>query len=57
MKLMIWVGITIGGLIGSWLGALMDGGNYLGGWSLLFGAVGSLAGVWVGYKIGQSYLE
>jgi hypothetical protein len=54
MKLMIWIGITIGGFIGSWLGALMSGGNYLGGWSILLGMVGSIAGLWAGYKLGNN---
>ncbi len=53
MKLMIWIGITAGGLVGGWLGALMDHGNWLGGWSIILGGVGSVAGVWAGYKAGQ----
>ncbi len=53
---MIWVGITAGGLIGSWLGALLDKGNWLGGWSILLGGVGSLLGIWAGYKIAQNYM-
>lgn len=40
MKLMIWIGITIGGLDGGWLGGLFDHGNMLGGWSMLLGTVG-----------------
>jgi len=54
MKLMIYIGIAVGGTLGSWLGAAMDHGNWFGGWSILLGAVGSLAGIWVGYKLGQS---
>ncbi|MCA9325852.1 hypothetical protein KDA23_07405 [Candidatus Saccharibacteria bacterium] len=53
MKLMIWLGITIGGLIGSWIGAWPDHGNYLGGWSLLGGAIGSFVGLWAGYQLGK----
>ena len=53
MKLMIFLGITIFGTLGGWLGALMDSGNWLGGWSILLGTVGSLLGVWLGYKAGQ----
>lgn len=56
MKLMIWIGITAGGLIGGWLGGLFDHGNMLGGWSILLGAIGSLVGVWAGYKVGKNYL-
>jgi len=55
MKLMMFLGITIVGTIGGWLGALMDHGNWLGGWSILLGAIGSFAGVWVGYKAGQYF--
>jgi hypothetical protein len=55
MKLMIFIGITIGGTIGGWLGAAaFDHGNWLGGWSILLSGVGSLAGIWAGYKAGQS---
>ncbi len=53
---MIWIGITLGGLVGSWVGALMDGGNYLGGWSLFLGAIGSFIGLWAAYKLGKNYL-
>jgi hypothetical protein len=56
MKLMIWIGITVGGLAGGWLGGLLDHGNMLGGWSLLLGTIGSLFGVWAGYKIGKNYM-
>lgn len=53
MKLMIIIGITVFGLIGGWLGAMLDNGNWLGGWSLLFGTLGSFVGIWAGYKMGQ----
>jgi hypothetical protein len=51
---MIWLGIAVGGGIGSWIGALPDHGNYLGGWSLLGGAIGSIIGLWAGYKVGKN---
>lgn len=57
MKLMIWIGITIGGTIGGWLGAALDHGNWFGAWSILLGAVGSLAGLWAAFKITKTYLE
>jgi hypothetical protein len=56
MKLMIGIGLTVGGLLGGWLGGLLDGGNMFGSWSILLSAVGSLVGIWAGYKIGQNYL-
>jgi uncharacterized membrane protein YeaQ/YmgE (transglycosylase-associated protein family) len=55
MKLMIWLGITVvGGLFG-WLGTIIDHGNFLGIWSLLLSTVGSLLGVWVGYKLYKNF--
>lgn len=53
MKLMIFAGITVVGGIGSWLGAIMSHNNYFSAASILLGAVGSLAGVWLGYKASQ----
>jgi hypothetical protein len=57
MKLLIGIGIFVCGGLGSWLGALVDGGNMFGGWSLLFGTIGSFLGIWAGYKAGQSWLS
>jgi hypothetical protein len=54
MKLMIFIGITVFGTIGGWLGAAMDHGNWFGAWSLLIGTIGSFFGVWAGYKAGQN---
>lgn len=51
MKLMIWIGITIGGIVGGGIGSLLDHGNMLGAWSIILGAVGSLAGIWLGIKL------
>lgn len=56
MKLMISLGVIIGGLVGAWLGGLLDHGNSFGGWSLLLSTVGSLVGIWAGYKIARNYL-
>ncbi len=53
MKLMIWIGITIGGLIGGWIGSMLDHGNMLGAWSIILGGVGSLAGIWLGIKMDE----
>lgn len=53
---MIFIGITIGGTIGGWVGAvLFDGGNWFGLWSIFLSGVGSLAGVYGGYKAGQYF--
>jgi hypothetical protein len=55
MKFMIFLGVTVFGTIGSWLGAVMTHGNWLSGWSILLGAVGSFFGIWAGYKTAKSY--
>lgn len=55
MKISISLGVIIVGTIGGWLGALMDHGNWFGGWSLLLSCIGSLAGIWVGYKVYQYF--
>jgi hypothetical protein len=54
MKALIWIGITVGGLLGGWLGAMLDHGNSLGGWSIFLGTVGSVVGLWAGYKLGKN---
>jgi hypothetical protein len=56
MKLMIWIGIVVCGSVGGFLGAVLDHGNWLGAWSIVFSGIGSLAGLWVGYKVGKAYL-
>jgi hypothetical protein len=56
MKLMIWIGITVGGIAGGWLGSLLDSGNFFGAWGIIGSTVGSLAGIWLGYKFAQNYL-
>jgi hypothetical protein len=57
MKLMIFIGVTVFGGVGSWLGALMTHNNYFSATSILLGAVGSLLGIWIGYKAGQYYAD
>lgn len=57
MKMLIFIGVTVGGTLGGWLGAAMDHGNWMGGWSILLSGVGSIAGIWVAYKINQNYLS
>lgn len=55
MKLMIWLGITVGSFVGSWLGAIVTGNNWLSGWSILLGFVGCFVGLWAGFKVGKAY--
>lgn len=53
---MIFVGLTIGGTIGSWIGAIMTGNNWFSLTSIMLGCVGSLIGIWAGYKVYRDYL-
>ena len=53
MKLMIYIGITIGGGIGAFLPTLWGDTNLLSGWSILGTLVGSIAGLFLGYKVGK----
>lgn len=50
MKGLIFLGITLGGIIGGWIGSILDHGNGLGPWSIGLSTVGSLAGIWVAVK-------
>lgn len=51
-KTLIYIGATVGGLVGSWLGSLLDH-SLLGIWGILLGAVGGIAGIYVSYKLQQ----
>jgi hypothetical protein len=51
LKSYVWLGLGIGGVVGGFLGAWLDNGNAFGAWSIILGAVGSLAGIWAGYKL------
>lgn len=53
-KTYIWIGIFIGSLVGGSIGSAMDNGNPFGAWGLLLGTIGSLVGIWAGYKLGNS---
>jgi hypothetical protein len=53
MKLMIYVGASIGGLVGGYLPILLLHADALSGWSLLSGFVGTMLGLWAGYKVSQ----
>jgi hypothetical protein len=53
MKSLIYIGITVGGIIGGYIPVLFgqDGFSFA---SFVGGTIGSFAGLWAGYKIGQN---
>lgn len=55
MKLLIFVGIFVGGLLGGWVGALLSGGNWFSLISIVLSIVGSFAGIWGGFKAAQYF--
>lgn len=55
MKLLILVGLIIGGGIGSLLGAELDHSGF-GGWSILLSTTGSFVGIWAGYRAAKALL-
>lgn len=54
-KTIIYIGLFVGSSLGGWLGSLLDGGNWLGGWSILGDTIGAFAGIWIGYKLSRNY--
>jgi len=53
-KHLIYLGIFVGGTVGGLLGTWLDKGNGLGAWTIFLSTVGSAVGLWAGYKIGTS---
>jgi uncharacterized protein YcfJ len=55
MKLAVTLGLLIGGTVGGVIGGGLDHGNMIGAWSIILSTVGSLAGIWAGYKVAKYY--
>jgi len=53
-KLCILVGTTIGGSVGWWAGDALGLGF---GWAFVLSGIGSLAGVWAGWKVARKLEE
>lgn len=54
MKFMIYLGATVGGLVGGYLPVVLFHVDALSITSILFGIIGTLAGTYIGYKAGQN---
>jgi uncharacterized membrane protein YeaQ/YmgE (transglycosylase-associated protein family) len=51
-KMPVWIGLTIGSSIGSYIPSLWGAGMFSFS-SLLFSAIGSIIGIYLGFKISQ----
>lgn len=49
---LVWIGLTIGSAVGSYLPSLWGEGMFSIS-SIIFSTIGGLAGIWLGYKISQ----
>jgi hypothetical protein len=51
-KRLIWIGLTVGSIVGGYLPALW-GGDLLSFTSLILSAAGGIAGIWLGNRFGE----
>jgi hypothetical protein len=54
LKTYVWIGIILGGLIGGVGGSMLDHGNIFGLWGILISGLGSIIGIFIGYKLYSS---
>jgi uncharacterized membrane protein len=50
MKKVIYLGVSVGGMVGGLIGSRFDNGSF-GVWGIVLSLVGSLLGIYAGYKI------
>lgn len=53
MKIIMSISIIIFSSLGGWIGQIMDHGNWLGGWGIIFGTIGGFIGIWIAFKANQ----
>jgi len=49
-KSLVWIGVSVGSLLGSWLPSLF-GAGMLSLWGVFGGFVGAIVGIWVVFKL------
>lgn len=54
MKLMVIAGMIVGSYAGAYI-PMLWGGSVLSVTSILTGAIGGFAGIYIGYKLGQNW--
>jgi len=52
-KKFVWIGLFVGSSIGNMLPVLW-GGDMLSFSGVLFSLLGGIAGIWIGYRVGES---
>lgn len=50
-KKSVYIFLTIGGLVGGYIGSLLDRGSMLGLWGIICSTVGGLLGIYIAYKM------
>lgn len=51
-KKLIWFGMTVGSAVGGYM-PMLWGGSLFSFTSVILTAIGGIAGIWLGYKIGS----
>lgn len=53
-KTLIYISIAIFGIIGGWIGSVIDNGSIFGMWGIIGSTLGGLLGIWIGFKLGSN---
>jgi hypothetical protein len=53
-KSLIWIGASVGGIVGGYIPALWGAGLFSVS-SIIWSTVGGVAGIWAGFKLGQIF--
>lgn len=51
-KTLVWIGLIVGSIVGSYIPALW-GDGLLSFSSLILGAIGAITGIYIGFKLGN----
>jgi len=52
-KTLVWIGLGVGSTVGSLIPALWGGNALVSISSIFFSGVGSIVGIWAGWKLGD----
>lgn len=54
-KKLIWIGVTIGSVVGGYLPTLWGDSSFFSPASLLLGGLGAILGIFAAYKLGRQF--